>query len=217
MFRQPWRAAWVVTFALLLGAVAGPLSWYAHDHLSGGARLLGDSAAAWLAIAFVAGRRARSVPGGAVAGFLALGTAVLAYYAVQQTYGTWTESETAVSYWQLLAAVTGPVAGGLGAASRLSRPLLRGLAVAAMSAAFCAEALTGYSGALSDATRDLYLREGLIGIAVLAVLCREWRSLLAGLCWLPVLSLAGMPLISTFLHAQHGGPLYLTRYLAVLG
>jgi hypothetical protein len=212
--RQPWRAASTVLFALLLGAVAGPLSWYAHDHMTGAARLAGDSAAAWLAIAFVAGRRSRSLIGGAVAGFLALGLTVATYYLAQASYGTWVESQRAVGYWQLVAALTGPVFGAAGAASRSAHPAVRGLAAAAMSAACCAEALIGYGGAFPGTMQTLYLYEGVIGLVVLVVLCREWRGLLAGAAWLPALAFAGGRLVSAFLHAQHDPGLPVTGYLS---
>jgi hypothetical protein len=200
---RPWRAAWTAVFAVLLGAAAGPLSWYAHDHLSGAARLASDSAAAWLAVAFVAGLVARSRHGGAVAGFAALSLAVLTYYATQEAYGEWAEADRAVDYWQSLAAVTGPAFGALGAAARTADPMVRGLAAAAMSAACCAEAVIGYESALTDGMRHLYAWEGLLGLLALAVLSRGWRSLGAGLCWLVVLGAVGIPVMAALLHAQH--------------
>jgi Family of unknown function (DUF6518) len=208
---------WTVLFALLLGMIAGPLSWYAHDHLSGAARLVGDSAAAWLAIAFLAGRPARSAFVGGTAGFLALGAAVLTYYATQRSYGAWVEREHAVEYWQMLAALTGPVFGALGALSRDPRPLLRGLAAAAMSAACCAEAVAGSAGAVSAPMRELYAGELLVGLVLLVVLCRQWRSLLVGLCWLPVLGILGVQLVTDLLHKQHSATPLLARYFDFLG
>jgi hypothetical protein len=214
-----WRGAWTVTFALGLGAVAGALSWYGHDRMYGGARLLGDSAAAWLAIAFVAGRQTRSVVGGALAGFLALGVAVLAYYAAQEAYAMWVESDRAIGYWQLLAAVTGPVFGSMGAASRaamratpsvasgmastFSAPVLRGLAVAGMGAACCAEAIVGFRNAATDATQNFYLVEACIGVLGLLIVSRDRRALPVALVALPVFALVSVPLLDALVHAQH--------------
>jgi hypothetical protein len=201
---RPRHPLWTMMVAVLIGAVFGPASWYAHDHLTGLPRLLGDSAAAWLAVAFVAGWTARSVWSGALAGLLALGGSVLSYYAVQRGYGVWVESDGAVQYWKFLAAVTGPVLGGLGAAARTASPPVRGFALAAIGAAGLAEALHGYRSGVGD--HPLYLWEAAVAVLVPVALARHWRAALATLGWLPVLTMLALPVLTVLLHAQHTDP-----------
>jgi hypothetical protein len=199
------RQVWTLTFALLLGTAFGPLSWYAHDHLPGLPGLLGDSAAAWLAVAFVAGWCATGRVTGALAGLLALGCAVVTYYAAQQSYGGWVEGTDAVQYWQVLAAVTGPVMGALGAAARTGHPPARGFALAAIGAAGLSEAVHGLRTGLSDGSPFVW--EAAVAILLPLALTRHRKALVAALCWLPVLTALALPALSLLLHSQHDGHL----------
>jgi hypothetical protein len=197
------RVVWTLIFALVIGTVFGPVSWYAHDHLDGLPGMLGDSAAVWLAIAFLAGWWATNPSTGALAGLLALGWSVVTYYAAQRTHGDWVEGTDAVQYWQVLAAVTGPVMGALGAAARTGSPRARGFALAAVGAAGLAEAVRGMRSGAGEVS--LFGWEALVAVLLPLALTRHRKALVAAVCWLPVLTVLALPVLSLLLHSQHDG------------
>jgi hypothetical protein len=101
----------------------------------------------WLLLAFWLGTRARRVRDAVVAGGLALGIAVLTYYAFTPLYDPPAEIEQVprlAGIWTAIAAVAGGGFGAAGGVWRLKAGRVRAAAVAVIGAAMAGEALVQY-------------------------------------------------------------------------
>ena len=137
------RAAGGFGASILAGALLGGSAWFS-DQLAWPYSLLVPTNAigAWVAVAFVLGASARTVPTGALRGLVGLLTAVAAYYLLFATLGAGYRAMGAghaATVWGLVALVAGPVMGGAGATWRHRRGWPRAFAVAILSAALLAE------------------------------------------------------------------------------
>ena len=139
------RAAGGFGASILAGALLGGSAWFS-DQLAWPYSLLVPTNAigAWVAVAFVLGASARTLPTGALRGLVGLLTAVAAYYLLFATLGAGYRAigaGHAATVWGLVALVAGPVMGGAGATWRHRTGWPRAFAVAILSAALLAEGI----------------------------------------------------------------------------
>lgn len=84
--------------------------------------MLLNAGTTWAALAFLAGRLAKRLTYGVIAGFVSLGMAVIGYYAHGMIFGDRMDVATAILasitlQWLLVAVVVGPLLGAIGALS----------------------------------------------------------------------------------------------------
>lgn len=139
------RAAGGFGTSIAAGALLGGGSWLSDElGFPLGALLPVNLVGVWLAVAFVLGRSARSVPTGAFRGLIGLVAAVAAYYLLFATLGNEIRALAAghaATIWGGVALVAGPVMGAAGAIRRHRVGWLRAIAVALLAAALIAEGL----------------------------------------------------------------------------
>src|SRR5262245_14921721 len=163
------------------GALLGAAAWFA-DQLGWPLELLvpANLIGVWLAVAFVLGGSARTIPTGALRGLIALIAAVVVYYLLIAVLGEGIRAigaSHAATIWGFVALVAGPVLGGAGAVWRHGTGWPRAIGVAILAAALVGEAVV-FGGPrflhpdqlVYDPGAFLFLAEGLIGLALPFVL-----------------------------------------------
>ncbi len=173
--------------SILGGAALGIAAWWA-DQLAYPYGLLipANMIGAWLALAFVLGVSARTVPTGALRGLIGLVAAVAAYYLLLAVLGHGIRAigaSHAASIWGAVAVIAGPIMGGAGATWRHGRGWPRAISVAVLSAglfaegfAFGAPRLVHLDELVHDPGAFLFGAEMLLGLALpLVMLSRGER------------------------------------------
>jgi hypothetical protein len=181
---SPWAVA------LIGGLVVGVGCWAAHEYLPGQAHLLGESAALWLAVAWLAGSRARRPAIGALAGLAAIIVTITAFYLALAGIAGRGEFPATMRFWYVAALVGGPVFGVFGWLRRTRSSVRRGLSAAALGAAFLAEAAI-FARHIPIAASDALIAEAAVGLLLPFALSRRWRDAAAAAGWLPILLAAG--------------------------
>jgi len=125
------------------GGALGAGAWLS-DQLSWPVSLLipANAIGAWLAVAFILGASARTVPTGALRGLVGLLAAVAAYYSLFALFGNGFRAigaGHAATIWGAVALAAGPILGAAGAVWRHRAGLVRGIAVACLAAPLIAE------------------------------------------------------------------------------
>jgi hypothetical protein len=168
----------------LLGAAA----WWS-DQLGYPAGLLipANAIGAWLAVAFVLGASARTIPTGALRGLLGLLAAVATYYVLFALLGVGFRAigaSHAATVWGLVALIAGPLLGGSGAVWRHGTGWPRAIGVAVLAAALVGEGVVFGGSRLvhvdqlgTDPGAFLFLAEILIGLLLPLVLLRGQERL----------------------------------------
>jgi len=170
------------------GALLGAAAWLSDElgfplGLIVPANLIG----VWLAVAFILGGSARTIPTGALRGLIGLISAVVAYYLLIAVLGEGIRvigATHAATIWGVVALVAGPVLGGGGAVWRHGIGWPRALGVAILAAALLGEAVVFGGPRLvridqlgTDPGAVLYAAEGLIGLALPFALLRPGERL----------------------------------------
>ena len=165
------------------GAALGAAAWLS-DQLAWPYSLLlpANAIGAWLAVAFVLGGSARTIPTGALRGLIGLLSAVAAYYLLFAVLGEGFRAQGAThaaTIWGVVALVAGPVMGGAGAIWRYGTGWPRAIGVAVLAAALIGEAIVFGGGRIaqldpsSDPGSILYFVELVVGLALPLVLLRS--------------------------------------------
>jgi hypothetical protein len=164
------------------GAALGAAAWLS-DQLAWPYSLLlpANAIGAWLAVAFILGGSARTIPTGALRGLIGLLTAVAAYYLLFAVLGEGFRAagaQHAATIWGVVALVAGPIMGGAGAVWRYGTGWPRALGVAVLAAALIGEAVV-FGGTrvarlepVADPGSLLYLVEFVVGLALPFLLLR---------------------------------------------
>jgi hypothetical protein len=159
------------------GAALGAAAWLS-DQLAWPYGLLvpANAIGAWLAVAFVLGASARTIPTGALRGLIGLLSAVAMYYLLFAVLGQGFRAigaSHAATIWGVVALVAGPALGGAGALWRHGTGWARAIGVALLAAALIGEAVVFGGPRLlrrEDLTADpgllLFLAEIGIGLAI---------------------------------------------------
>jgi hypothetical protein len=131
--------------SILGGAALGAAAWTTDQLAFPWTALLPFNAiATWLAVAFVLGASARTIPTGALRGVIGLLSAVAAYYVLNGVLGTGFRAigaSHAATVWGSVALLAGPAFGLAGSTWRHAHGWPRAVGVAALSAALIAEGL----------------------------------------------------------------------------
>src|SRR5262249_36836404 len=169
--------------SILAGGALGLIAWVS-DQLPYpyGLLLPANTIGVWLAVAFVLGASARTIPTGALRGVIGLLSAVVAYYALIAAFGGGFRgigASHAATIWGAVALVTGPVLGLAGAVWRHGVGWPRAIAVATLAAALIGEGFMFGAGRLAhvdqlgtDPGALLFGLEILVGAGVPFVLLR---------------------------------------------
>ena len=165
------------------GAALGVAAWVS-DQLGYPLGLLipANAIGAWLAVAFVLGGSARTLPTGALRGLIGLLSAVVAYYLLIAVFGQGYRAlgaSHAAAVWGAVAVIAGPILGGSGAVWRHGVGWPRALGVAVLAAALVGEGIV-FGGPrllhvdqlVYDPGAFLFLGEILIGALLPFVLLR---------------------------------------------
>lgn len=178
------RRLWLSGIAT--GLAVGAVSVFPYQ--GGGAVLhvLGHSAALWLLVAFGFGAAADSVRRGALAGLVCLVAVVVGFYVVMQLVNPAYRVVHTALFWLAAALIGGPAYGAAGAIWRRGSDRARGVASAAMGAAFLAESV------LFHAPQYVRIGEAVVGVAVAVVLARRPAPLFAAAASFPVFLIAGV-------------------------
>ena len=165
------------------GALLGAAAWWS-DQLGYPAGLLipANAIGAWLAVAFVLGASARTIPTGALRGLLGLLSAVVVYYVLFALLGVGFRAigaSHAATVWGLVALIAGPLLGGSGAVWRHGTGWPRAIGVAVLAAALIGEGVVFGGSRLvrvdqlgNDPGAVLFLVEIVIGLVLPLVLLR---------------------------------------------
>lgn len=180
----PGRRLWPAVAAT--GLVTGAVSVFPYQGGGGVLHVLGHSAALWLAVAFGFGAAAGGTRRGAVAGLVSLLAVVVGFYAVMQLVNPGYRVVHTALFWLGAALIGGPAYGAIGARWRHGSERARGVAAAAMGAAFLAESV------LFRTPQAVRIGEGLVGIAVAVILARRRAPLFAAAAAFPVFLIAGL-------------------------
>jgi hypothetical protein len=178
------RAIGGVGSSILAGGLLGATSWLADQlQYPYGLLLPANAIGAWLAVAFVLGAVARTIPTGALRGLIGLLSAVAVYYVLIALFGQGFRAlgaSHAATIWGGVALVAGPLLGLAGAVWRHGHGWPRAAAVALLAAALIAEGVAfgatswasfAANGGLADDPGALILAaEALVGLALPAVL-----------------------------------------------
>jgi hypothetical protein len=178
------RAIGGIGSSIVAGALLGASSWLADQlQYPYGLLLPVNAIGAWLAVAFVLGAVARTVPTGALRGVIGLLTAVAVYYVLIAAFGQGFRvigASHAATIWGGVALVAGPLLGFAGAVWRHWRGWPRAAAVALFAAALIAEGVAfgatrwtsiAANGRLADDPGALILAaEALVGLSLPAIL-----------------------------------------------
>jgi hypothetical protein len=192
------RVAFGFSTGIGLGVALGALAWLS-DQLAypWGAIIPANGIGAWVALGFVLGASARTVPTGALRGVIGLLSAVVAYYLLISVFGSGIRvvgATHAATTWGAVALVVGPVLGAAGGAWRHWRGWFRVTAVAMLAAALIAEGVVLGGLRLGDAGGVVLTIQTGIGALLPLVLLRP-RDRLAGYAVLAVMTLvAGVTL-----------------------
>jgi Family of unknown function (DUF6518) len=163
------------------GAALGAAAWLS-DELGYplGLLLPANAIGVWLAVAFVLGGSARTIPTGALRGLIGLLSAVAAYYLLFAVLGEGfraTGAPHAATIWGVVALVAGPIMGGAGAVWRYGTGWPRAIGVAVLAAALLGEAVVfgsprflRFDQLVDDPGAFLYIAELLIGLVLPYVL-----------------------------------------------
>ena len=165
------------------GAALGVAAWLS-DQLAWPYSLLlpANAIGAWLAVAFVLGGSARTIPTGALRGLIGLLSAVASYYLLFAVLGEGFRAQGAThaaTIWGVVALVAGPVMGGAGALWRYGTGWPRAIGVAILAAALIGEGVVFGGGRFArldpaiDPGAFLYGAEIVIGLALPFVLLRS--------------------------------------------
>ena len=166
------------------GAALGAAAWLS-DQLAWPYSLLvpANLIGIWLAVAFVLGGSARTIPTGALRGLIGLLAAVAAYYVLFAILGSGYRAlgaSHAATVWGLVALIAGPVLGGAGAVWRHGTGWPRAIGVALLSAALVGEGivfggprLVHLDQVAVDPGMLLFLAEIVIGLALPFLLLRR--------------------------------------------
>ena len=138
--------------AILAGVALGGAAWVS-DQLPYpiGLLLPANAIGVWLAVAFVLGASARTVPTGALRGVVGLLSAVVTYYLLIAVFGVGFRAigaSHAATIWGAVALVTGPILGLAGATWRHASGWPRAIGVAVLAAALIAEGVMFGAGRL---------------------------------------------------------------------
>ena len=170
------------------GAALGVAAWVS-DQLGYPLGLLipANAIGVWLAVAFVLGGSARTLPTGALRGLIGLLAAVVAYYLLNALFGQGYRvigASHAAAVWGAVALIAGPIMGGAGAVWRHGAGWPRAVGVAVLSATLVGEGLVFGAPRLihvdqlvHDPGAFLFLAEMLIGLALPFVLLRRGERL----------------------------------------
>jgi len=177
------RAAFGFGTGIALGAALGALAWLA-DQLSypWGTLLPANAIGAWLALGFLLGASAKTVPTGALRGLIGLLSGVAAYYALISIFAVGFRligASHAATTWGAVALVAGPVFGAAGGAWRHREGNWRAIAVGLLAASLIAEGVAFGELRTGDAVAIFYLVEIAIGLLIPIFLLRP-RERLAG-------------------------------------
>lgn len=186
--------------ALLLGIALGALSSFGDASSVVIVNALANAASPWLLAAFLAGAVQRSPGRAAIAGLLALGVALAAYYA-RLMLDDVAAPVALVGAWTVIVAVAGPLMAvvGWGWAHRVDR--WRTSAVSLLAGAFLAEAahrlivLEAWDGLdLARTYAQLAVANGLGAIAVTLILLerRRWTTAFVAA---PALAIGGLAVL----------------------
>jgi hypothetical protein len=132
------RSLWLITAGA--GAVLGAASVLPYSYAAGPLHILGNSAAIWLLFAFVAGILAVRPGRGAVAGVVMLCALVLGWAVTMQLVFAGVGLSRFAGFWLVAASVGGPAFGWFGGLWRRGGDTGRGVAAAAVGAAFVTDA-----------------------------------------------------------------------------
>jgi hypothetical protein len=170
------------------GALLGAAAWFA-DQLGWPLELLvpANLIGVWLAVAFLLGGSARTIPTGALRGLIALIAAVVTYYLLIALLGEGIRAigaSHAATIWGFVAFIAGPVLGGAGAVWRHGTGWPRAIGVAVLAAALVGEAvvfggprLVRVDQLVYDPGAFLFAAEGVIGLLLPALLLRRGERL----------------------------------------
>jgi hypothetical protein len=184
----PTRAVAGFGTSILGGAALGVAAW-SSDQLGYPLGLLipANTIGVWLAVAFVLGGSARTLPTGALRGLIGLVSAVVAYYLLIAILGEGVRAigaSHAATVWGAVALIAGPVMGGAGAVWRHGTGWPRAIGVAVLAAALVGEGVVFGGSRLVrvdqlaiDPGALLYLAETVIGLALPFVLLRRGERL----------------------------------------
>lgn len=164
------------------GAALGVAAWLS-DQLAWPYNLLlpANTIGVWLAVAFVLGGSARTIPTGALRGLIGLLSAVAAYYLLFAALGSGFRAigaPHAATIWGVVALVAGPVMGGAGAVWRYGTGWPRVIGVALLAAALIGEGIAFGGDRLSrldpvgDPGAFLFAMEIVIGLMLPFLLLR---------------------------------------------
>jgi hypothetical protein len=177
------RAAFGFGTGIALGAGLGALAWLA-DQLPypWGALIPANAIGAWLALAFLLGASAKTVPTGALRGLIGLLSGVAAYYALISIFAVGFRligASHAATTWGAVALVAGPLFGAAGGAWRHWEGNRRAFAAGLLAASLIAEGVAFGKLRTSDPVALFYLVEIAIGLLLPILLLRP-RERLAG-------------------------------------
>jgi Family of unknown function (DUF6518) len=139
----PVRAATGFGTAIVLGVALGAAARLA-DVLGSPwfAIVPANAIGAWLALAFLVGAGARTIPTASLKGLVALAAAVVAYYALIAAFAGGFRAigaSHAALIWGAVAVIAGPILGAAGGAWRRGRGWPRAIALGLLAAALLAE------------------------------------------------------------------------------
>jgi hypothetical protein len=170
------------------GAALGGAAWLS-DQLAWPYSLLipANAIGVWLAVAFVLGGSARTLPTGALRGLIGLLAAVVVYYLLTAAFGEGIRAigaSHAATVWGAVAIIAGPILGGAGAAWRHGTGWPRAIGVAVLAAALVGEGVVFGGPRLlhveqlgQDPGAFLFLAESIIGLVLPFVLLRSGERL----------------------------------------
>jgi hypothetical protein len=173
--------------SILGGATLGAAAWIS-DQLGYPLGLLipANAIGVWLAVAFVLGGSARTVPTGALRGLIGLLSAVVAYYLLIAALGEGVRAigaSHAATVWGAVALIAGPLMGGAGSVWRYGHGWPRAIGVGILAAALIGEGIVfGYRRWTLDALGTdpgaiLFAIEIVLGLALPLILLRRGERL----------------------------------------
>jgi hypothetical protein len=169
---------WLWPVAAGAGLAIGAVSVAPYSYAAGPLHILGNSAAIWLLVAFIAGAVAGRQRRGAAAGAVTLCAVVLGWAVTMQVVFSDIGLSRFTAFWLGAALVGGPVFGGLGAVWQRGSDTWRGVAAAAVGAAFVAEAAM-FQAMWQGWLAWQVIGEAAAGLLIGVLLARRRRPLLA--------------------------------------
>jgi Family of unknown function (DUF6518) len=176
------RAAFGFGTGIGLGAALGALAWLADQlEYPYSALIPANAIAAWIALGFILGASAKTVPTGALRGLVGLLSAVMAYYALISIFSVGFRligAPHAATTWGAVALIAGPIFGAAGGAWRHWQGAGRAIAVAVLAASFIAEGVVYGRLRTGDVGGILLLVEVAIGLVAPYALLRHGERLI---------------------------------------